>query len=680
MPEVRLLEKTVAERIAAGEVVERPASVIKELVENSLDAASSKICVDVRGGGAEFMQIVDDGCGMSRQDVQMAIQRFATSKISQWEDLNSLATMGFRGEALPSVAAVSRLTIRTCCHGSLEGTELTVEGGGDPVVKPAAAIEGTRITVRDLFFNTPARLKFLRSASAETAQISDLLGRIAAAWPEVHFELNSNGKSVFAFPSGVSSVQRLAAIWKTPVEAFIPICLSSSSISVDGWVCLPSFARATRNYQLFLLNGRLIRSQNISQAMLEGFAPLVERGRFPVGMIRLSIDPSQVDVNVHPNKMEVRFVDPRPIFSLVCRAVSEALAKNQADSVRPSHLWMAADEDKSAQCGSAEQFKWSEPRALKTLQLQHSAAQQASALTRLSGHEARPVGGSSQAQASHRDLDLISSTEPFALSASSVQAELELDSISPICRSQVQDQTEDFSAGVDKPASLAPSAAKQALWLWEPPASTEPCQLAGQGRFRPLAQLYNTFIVGLVDGELWLIDQHTAHERINYERLGYLAPMDQRSQGLLIPEVVELSFAGAQLVKEQAAAIEALGFQLEPFGGQAFRLTGVPAGLGTGSLAHMSMDRIVRSFKDLVDELGEGVGPSKNSVAESVKERMRAMASCKAAVKAGEALSPDDMRSLVETMLTVEHSLYCPHGRPTRVRLDQKSLERLFHR
>ena len=317
-PKVRLLEKSVYERIAAGEVVDRPASVIKELVENALDAASSKIIVTIRGGGRELMQVVDDGCGMSTEDARLAVQRFATSKIKEWEDLDNLFTLGFRGEALPSIAAVSRLEIRTCQAGDLEGTLLTMEGAGEPNLSVCAAVPGTRITVRDLFYNTPARLKFLRSAGAESAQIIDLLGRLAAAWPEVAFTLNSNEREVFSFTSDMGSDKRLAKLWKLDSANFIPIFDSAEGMSIDGFVARPDMAKSNRTYQLFVMNGRVIRSQNLSQALLEGFSPLIEKGRFPVGMLRLTVDPAFVDVNVHPTKLEVRFAEPRPVFSFNC--------------------------------------------------------------------------------------------------------------------------------------------------------------------------------------------------------------------------------------------------------------------------------------------------------------------------------------------------------------------------
>ncbi|MDO5295678.1 MAG: DNA mismatch repair endonuclease MutL, partial [bacterium] len=338
MAKVKLLEKTVAERIAAGEVVERPASIIKELVENSLDAGATRIVVEIKAGGIKALRVSDNGCGMSADDMALAIQRFATSKISDWNDLASLTTLGFRGEALPSIAAVSRMRIKSCLPDQEGGAELYVEGAGVPLIKPCACPPGTRIEVGDLFYNTPARLKFLRSPVAEATNIIDMLGRMAVAHPEVHFRLISNDKEVFSFPIGMAMPQRLVKLWKIPDNTLIPIARASGDMVIDGYIALPFYTRNNRNNQLILLNGRVIRSSNLSQALQEGFSPLLPRGRFPVGAIRLFLPPDSFDVNVHPNKLEVRFVDTRPVFSLVYGAVAQALEQYQADTVQERHL------------------------------------------------------------------------------------------------------------------------------------------------------------------------------------------------------------------------------------------------------------------------------------------------------------------------------------------------------
>jgi len=595
---VQILEKSVAERIAAGEVVERPVSIVKELVENSLDAAASRITIELQGGGSTLIRVTDDGHGMSEADVRLAVQRFATSKIRQWEDLDELVTLGFRGEALPSIAAVARVEIQTCEPDAEHGTELRIEGSETLRVAPVAGVPGTRITVRDLFYNTPARRKFLRSPAAETAQVADLVGRLAAAWPEVHFRLTSNGKELFSFPAGLPTAERLSRLWKVPSDRLVPIQGQGEGLLVDGLVALPPEARSTRAAQIFLMNGRVIRSNALSQALVEGFSPLLERGRFPVGLVRLTVDPSQVDVNVHPTKLEVRFARPRPVFSTLFRAVANALETRGADPVQPRHLERALDSGTWEQTGSGE---GSSPR---------------------------------------------SSLPPPRPSLPPPPTQAVLEFLRPL-----QDQEGEAS---------------------EKAARSDRVGEPVRPRFVPLAQLHDTFLVGLVDGDLWLIDQHTAHERVNYERLGHLAPMGERSQGLLVPEVLEFPPPLAEFLGGHLEDFRELGFEVEPFGGDAFQLRGVPVGLPAR--------RVLEAFRALVEEAAEGGVTVRGTVQEGFRERLRAMVSCKAAVKSGDPLTHAEMTRLVHDMLEVEHSRYCPHGRPTRILLDRRALERLFHR
>ncbi|MEW6281445.1 MAG: DNA mismatch repair endonuclease MutL, partial [Candidatus Eremiobacterota bacterium] len=334
MGRVHVLDKSVAERIAAGEVVERPASVVKELVENSLDARARQITVELVQGGLRSLSVVDDGHGMSPADARLALERFATSKIAVWDDLTSLSSYGFRGEALPSIAAVSRLSIQTCEPGADEGTEVIVEGGEVRRAAPAPAVPGTRMTVADLFFNTPARKKFLKSPAAETSQVVELIGRAALSQPVVQFRLLSNGRELLLVPAQMGLRERLATLLKVAADHLLEIAGEVDGHRVTGFVGLPALARPTRAGQYVLVNGRIIRSPLISQAMLEGFTPLLPRGKFPVGVISLEVPPDLVDVNVHPTKSEVRFANNQPVFRVVHRAVAAALERHGADTVR----------------------------------------------------------------------------------------------------------------------------------------------------------------------------------------------------------------------------------------------------------------------------------------------------------------------------------------------------------
>ena len=600
MARVQRLDPLVAERIAAGEVVERPASAIKELVENSLDAGARQITVELVSGGTHLLRVIDDGCGMSSEDVKLALERFATSKIRQWEDLDALSTLGFRGEALPSIAAVSKLEIQTCEAGAACGTRVRVEGGVLTEEGAAPALMGTRVTVEELFYNTPARLKFLKSPAAETSQVVDLLTRMALTQPEVHFQVRSNQRDVFLVTAKMTLPQRMAQLWKVPLEDLIEVQGEVQGVEVRGWVARPQHARPTRNHQLFCLNGRIIKSASLSQAVLEGFTPLVSKGRYPVALLHLRIDPSLIDVNVHPTKAEVRFAEARAPFRAIYRSIAASLESHSADSVQPQH-WDLIDEFDDLPAAASGSSPPSQEGPLP------------------SWRESAP---SYQAPRPH--------TQP------------------PY-----------------QPFKGAPIGATMELF--------RPIEVAPHGpRVQVLTQLYRTFIVAQVDGELWLVDQHTAHERIWYEKLAHLQPLDGPRQGLLVPEVLEFSPPQAALLEGSLAEIQSFGFEIEPFGGTSFQMRSLPTGVKPGRAAGI--------IRDLIEQMSSEQFSMRNHPQEVVREKLRAMVSCKAAIKAGDALSVDEMESLIREMLEVEHSNYCPHGRPTRVKLDDRALERLFHR
>lgn len=595
MPRVQRLDPLVAERIAAGEVVERPASAVKELVENSLDAGARQITVELVGGGVSLLRVIDDGCGMSKEDVKLGLERFATSKITQWEDLDSLSTLGFRGEALPSIAAVSRLEICTCEAGADYGTRVRVEGGVVVEEGPAPPQMGTRVTVEDLFFNTPARLKFLKSAAAETSQVVDLLTRMALTQPEIHFQVRSNQRDVLLVTSKMSLPQRVAQLWKVPLDDLVEVEGEVGGVHVHGWVAKPHHARPTRNHQLFCLNGRIIKSSSLSQAVLEGFTPLVSKGRYPVALLRLDIDPSLIDVNVHPTKAEVRFAEARSPFRAIYRSIARSLEEHSADSVQPQH-WDLVEDDSLP-------LPQPEPMVAPVFK------------------EEAPAYSPARPAAPPRSL-------PPYRPAPSLSATMEL---------------------------------------------FRPIEVAPEGpRVKVFSQLYRTFIVAQVDGEMWIVDQHTAHERIWYEKLGHLQPLDGPQQGLLVPEIMEFSLAHAALLEGSLEQIRSFGFEIEHFGGNTFQMRSLPLGVKPGRAAGI--------VRDLVEQMASEQVSLRNHPQEVVREKLRAMVSCKAAIKAGEALSVDEMEGLIREMLTVEHSNYCPHGRPTRLKLDDRALERLFHR
>ncbi|MBI3924900.1 MAG: DNA mismatch repair endonuclease MutL [Armatimonadetes bacterium] len=606
MGRVRVLEKSVAERIAAGEVVERPASVVKELVENSLDAGASRVTVELQAGGLTRIRVVDDGFGMGPEDVRLAIERFATSKIERWEDMDALGSLGFRGEALPSIAAVSRLEIVTCERGASTGTELSVEGGVVEHLRASAAAEGTRITVTDLFFNTPARRKFLRSAGAETSEVVDLLARLALVRPDVHFRLVSNGRELLLLTPQMSLRQRLAAMWKVPEQDLVPVKGTVEGVSVEGYAAPPQHTRRNRTGQVFSINGRLIRSAMLSQAVHEGFSPMVERGRHPLAMLKLELDPASVDVNIHPTKAEVRFANQRSPFRAVHRSLAAVLEQARAETVCERHLEAAL-----------------EPGPVPA----YLPWERANNGPDPSPVRAREANGYPPAPPPPR----------FPTGAV-------LDMYRP------PDRCEDGP----------------------PDRVEEELDLDFAQETRVLAQLYNSYLVALVEGELWIVDQHAAHERIQYERLDALSPLGGCVQGLVVPEVLDLPADKAVFLEEAAPEFARLGFEVEPFGGTAFQLRSVPSGIRPQDAMEV--------FRAVLDEASADVVSVRQTTPERLREKLRAMVACKSSIRARERLSEEEALALVKELALVERLRYCPHGRPTRARLDRKALERLFHR
>jgi len=569
---VKILERSVAERIAAGEVIERPASVIKELVENSIDAGSTRITIGLTAGGQNEIRVTDDGFGMSREDALLAVERFATSKIHSLEDLESLASLGFRGEALPSIAAISEMEILTREREAETGCRILVEGGTLVSSSEAGCPPGTTIIVRRLFYNTPARRKFLKSPQSEAAFIADLVGRMALPWPEITFKLLSEGRESLNLASRISPADRLGRVLHLPNPAdLVSLDRTSFGMRVTGLVGKPETTRATRAGQYFFLNGRLIRSPLLSQALQDGFATLIPQGRFPVGAIFLCVEGGEVDVNVHPTKAEVRFSNSNLVFKAVSGAVRASFGQR-------------------------------EPAAFQSFP--------------------RPPQASASLQIRDADtfFDLLYAREQ--------------------------------------------SPADPAAFF-----STAPSLPEARSAFRPLGQVKNTYIVGLDEAGLVIIDQHAADERLQYERLRESAAGGGATQMLLLPCVVELPRREAALLTEELEFFKNLGFVIEEFGSSAFSIRGVPAGM-----ERLSVTEVLKQALESSLESGSGL----HSLA--IREDLLKSLACEAAIQGGQSLTLEEMEALGLKILGHPEMLTCPHGRPIVKKFSQEDLEKLFKR
>lgn len=660
MNRVQRLPVDVAERIAAGEVVDRPTSIIKELIENSLDAQATRVEVEILDGGRELIRISDDGIGMTREDAELSVERHATSKLRSWEDLETLDSFGFRGEALPSVAAVSRFELLTTARGQQSGTRLLMEGPLSRKVEAAAGPPGTRVDVRDLFWNTPARRKFLKSSTAESVQITELISRFALLNPGIGFRLTVNGKEKLFVAPEHTQAQRLADFWKIEESELLLLQGERDGVIVEGLIARPAQHRRNRGAQVLAVNGRLIRSQTLSQAFTEGFDPLVPRGRHPLVFAHLRIDPGAVDVNIHPTKAEVRFANDRGPFRAIYHTIKESLEAVAAETIKLGAWESVLD-------GGDRDLPLSRP-----IPIAPPAPLVAGPPRNASSHEEYPdraypdraygapaPGRESRPPATSRVMELF---RPLEDGFSGLDLEADDPPELPKGHGKEPDLL-DFSQPF-RPMPEAAAPPTRQLSLEETPSRSAP-------RLRYLSNLYRSFLVMEVDGELWVVDQHAAHERIQYERLHRFQILGPRSQGLVVPLSVPLTASEREVVEAQAERFAEVGFELELAGDDEVLIKAVPPGLPGGKVAGFFTELLA----ELLDE-----GLSEDTPVAQYREKLRAMMACKSSIRARERITEVEALALVRDLIEAERSPYCPHGRPTRIRLDLTALERLFQR
>lgn len=576
LPKVRQLPEDIVRGIAAGEVVERPAAVLKELIENSLDAGATRVDIEIRDAGRTRLRVTDDGVGMSPEDARLAMERHATSKIATLSDLDRVRTYGFRGEALPSIAAVSRFELLTRTAEAAEGWRIVGEGGAALTQGPAGAPPGTTVTVADLFFNTPARLKFLKSDGTERAQLLRVAEDAALSAPAVSWRVAAEGKDLWSLPPSRSGLDkdRLAALWgEERADSLKPVGAEQKYARLHGWVSDVNHPQATARYQRLFINGRPVTNRRLLHALYDGYRGRLLVGRHPAAVLFLDIDPSLVDVNVHPTKREVRLSHEEELHGFVSRAVQEAV--NQ--SVEPRSVFAFA------------------------------------------GAPTTPL--SPPAPPAFRVADL---------------------------------------AAVYRAPDAIPA---PALPFDEGPLPREEFQAL---RFDPLTQLVATYVVARAGDRCFIFDQHAAAERVLYEALRRRGEAGAPArQPLLIPWVWEPSSEAAALLAERRSEVEALGFELEPFGGRAVRVRAVPAALPETHVRGV-LEGLVEDM--LAGRLARGV------------DAVLVRAACRGSVKAGDPLAPAEMGRLIQNLQAVERPWTCPHGRPTFLELTGDDLARRFHR
>ena len=694
MPQIQQLAPHVADLIAAGEVVERPASVVKELVENAIDAGCSAVVVEIRRGGMGLIRVTDNGCGIAPAELPTAFLRHATSKMRSADDLGKIGTLGFRGEALAAISAVSRVDILTRQKGAAAGASLHLEGGVPAQVTEAGAPEGTTITVRDLFYNTPARLKFMKKDSAETAAVSGLLQHLALSHPDISFVLIKDGAEVLHTPGdGKAESAVYAALGRDFAKSLIPVEGQGGEVSVSGFVTAPLMGRGSRSMQVFFVNGRFIKSQLLTAALEEGYRNQIMKGKFPGCVLSVTLPVTAVDVNVHPAKTQVKFAREREVFDAVYHTVLDCLNAKGApvsapqpvqQTVNPRQDFFRTMDAKTYREQGVKPV--SAPAAPKT-PAERPVSRPAEPVRPAKPVRPAPVASAVQPARPVWDTEWKSSARVADVAPASDFRRLARPIEKPAGSAFGKAPASVIPKSVETPAPEPERPAAPAAEVPvkpEPPKAAIPAvpaipavqqelelplqetiEPAAEAPWRIAGEILNTYIIcESEDGCVWLIDKHAAHERVNFDRLKAAQEPPMR-QTLLTPVAAELGREDAALLLENAPLLERFGFACEDFGDGAILVREVPADIDAADTA--------ATLEEFAENLRSG-----RSLNEKRENLLHTMA-CKAAIKGGWKSDPAELKVLVEKVQSGAVR-YCPHGRPVAVKLTRYELEKMFKR
>lgn len=622
MPTINLLSQSTIDQIAAGEVVERPSSVVKELVENAIDAKAGAITVELREGGLKLIRVTDNGCGIEKEQVEKAFLRHATSKIISIEDLNSSDSLGFRGEALSSIAAVSQVEMITKTKKELTGVRYTISGGVPEDMEEIGAPEGTTFLVHNLFYNTPARRKFLKQPQTEGGYVAELLEHIALSRPDISIKFVNNGQVKFHTSGSGDLKEVIYKIYgREMAEAVVPFEASNALYRVKGYLGKPELNRSGRSFEIFFVNGRFIRDDIISKALEEGYRQYVMQHRFPFVVLHFEIDPSKIDVNVHPSKMQIRIQRGSELYSLLSGEIHDRL--HEIEMIPQVHL-TKPEPEKHRPIRSPEPF---EAMRIKNMVQEEPVRYQAERRDFLQNLVINKViGGENDGKTANNEgihSNIIKSGEHIL---------------------------------VEKPSQLN---------LFEEKILT----VDARDSYQILGQIFDTYWLMVYEDKLLFVDQHAAHEKVKYERLMKELTKKQVTSQLLSPPIV-LNLSGREqaLLKEYLSVFETLGFEIEEFGSDAFNVRSIPADLYGCDAKEL--------FLAVLDELSEN--PMKGTP-DVILQKLASMA-CKAAVKGNHAMSVSEMEALIDELLTLDNPYHCPHGRPTIFSMSKYEIEKKFKR
>jgi len=664
MNKIRILSDNLANQIAAGEVVDRPASVIKELIENSIDAGATRIIIDIELGGRRLMKLSDNGEGMTRDDAILAFERHATSKIRDLEDLGRIGTLGFRGEALASIASVAKVELTTKVEDDLAATLVQIDGGRLVDVKDTARATGTTIAVRDLFFNTPARRKFMRSEATENYHITSIVQHYTLAHPAIAFTLTNNGREVLQVSTAKDLRERAFQVFGAGLlESLLPVNGGREyTANVSGYVSAPRERRTNRDSQYFFVNNRFVRDKTIASGLLEGFRSVLPHGVYPVAFLFVEVPLEEVDVNVHPAKTEVRFRRSEAVKDAIAEAIRNALASagivvQTSDLSDPNEVARAS----SAAVGAAEAIPAvDQPKMYFGFEPDGPSPAKPERRDQITGRSHEQARPNLAPPIDQPDL-LDRASDDLSLACERTQNEPE--DIGNETASESNGQIPSYP-NINGPSSLPPINSAEKFTR-----SVDVADISGH-KVRPVAQLHDSFVIAVDDEGLLLIDQHVAHERILFDK--YKARETGReieSQNLLLPETLDLSPAQSeafQLVEEQLIEV---GFDVMKLSGRTIAIKAIPTDLPAAEAKNL-----LAEILDSIDLEKRGTGKS------TLRDDIAASLACKAAVKINMKITPEKMQWLIDRLLLTSSPTTCPHGRPVILRLTMKDIERGFHR
>ncbi len=655
MPQIALLSQETIDKIAAGEVIERPSSVVKELVENAIDAGSSAVTVEIKEGGISFIRISDNGCGIEREQIPLAFLRHSTSKIKSVEDLFTVTSLGFRGEALSSIAAVSQVELITKTNGDFTGSRYLIEGSKEVSLEEIGAPDGTTFIIRNLFYNTPARKKFLKSAQTEGTYIHELMQRMILSHPDVAFKFIMNNQ-VKLQSSGNGNIKDIIyhLYGRDITKALLPIAHESELFKVSGFIGKPMISRGNRGYELYFVNGRFIRSQILSKAIEDAFKPFLMQHQYPFTVLYFEIDSSLLDVNVHPTKMELRFSNQQELYREVQSILSAALVHRDIIPEVP------VDTPKKNEMEVPKIEKvMPEPFEQKRLEEIRKAVRKDSPYE-IKYPVSRPMGtGAVSSATQEKLLDTIKSMPPEDMMEERIRKE-------PLPEQSKKETEKEL-------AKEAYVLREEETYGAKPEGSYEQDSFLKEeemAKQKIIGQLFDTYWLVEYNDRLFIVDQHAAHEKVMYEKLKkQFEKKEFTSQAISPPIVITLSMREAEVLERFKEQFTKLGFEIEHFGGAEYSICGVP-----GNLYRLNTRDVLI---DMLDELTDGI--SERATADVILDKIASM-SCKAAVKGSQRLSLPEMEQLMKDLMKLDNPYNCPHGRPTIIAMSKYEIEKKFKR